>query len=227
MLSCLINICISPQPWQCSIRRGGTLLNIRISWHQMPKIGKMYRETLTYRSANLNNLGFLRLTLIQSSLLRCRWATVSLIRQTEKKWLHKVAPKLTANPIEGVVNSRHHSSTFELEQYTHARYTTSQKVTSYDSEYNHFEADYAEFLHLTQLGESGEEIMFIRPPFRWETPLGIHPQTEIPESLLRGPWSPDMVMYLFWLTRAGVSIDYSASTSGEVCPGCIIYFNAY
>ncbi|KFY69845.1 hypothetical protein V499_09693 [Pseudogymnoascus sp. VKM F-103] len=153
---------------------------------------------------------------LQSSLLRCQWATVFMIQQAEKAWLLTVPPKQVKQEVEGVAQARSHSPAFDSEQLVHTETRTPAERLSGDSEPHNFDEQYAEFLRLTHPEAAREEGMTTRPTFRWKTPHKIHPQTEIPESLLRGPWSPDMVMYLFWLTRAGATIDYSASTNGEV-----------
>ena len=118
--------------------------------------------------------------------------------------------------IEGAVETRSNSLTSDTNQFIPTETNTPANKLRRDSEHQNFDGQYAEFLQLTQPEAAREESMTMRPKFRWEAPLGIHPHTEIPESLLKGPWSPDMVEYLFWLTRAGARIDYSASTNGEV-----------
>lgn len=40
--------------------------------------------------------------------------------------------------------------------------------------------------------------------------------TEIPHTLLMGPWDEEAVKFLFWLVMGGARIDWLASTSGEV-----------
>ncbi|OBT79833.1 hypothetical protein VF21_01598 [Pseudogymnoascus sp. 05NY08] len=153
---------------------------------------------------------------LQSSLLRCQWATVFMIRQAEKAWMLTAPQKPVKQEVEGVAQARSHSPASDSEQLVHTETHTSEERLSGDSEPHDFDEQYAEFLRLTDPEAAREEGMTTSPTFRWKIPLKIHPQTEIPESLLRGPWSPDMVMYLFWLTRAGARIDYSASTNGEV-----------
>lgn len=54
--------------------------------------------------------------------------------------------------------------------------------------------------------------------------LRAHPLVEIPDSVLHGPWSEEKVKRLFWITRAGVQIRWTDSTTGEVytAPGLIL-----
>ncbi|KFY43268.1 hypothetical protein V495_04041 [Pseudogymnoascus sp. VKM F-4514 (FW-929)] len=153
---------------------------------------------------------------LQSSLLRCQWATVFMIREAEKTWLLTAPPEPVKQEIEGVAQARSHSPTSDSDQSIHMDSRTLAEGVSDDSGRHDFDRQYADFLKLTDPEAAREEGMTTRPEFRWKSPLKIHPQTEMPESLLRGPWSPDMVMYLFWLIRAGARIDYSASTNGEV-----------
>jgi hypothetical protein len=80
-----------------------------------------------------------------------------------------------------------------------------------------FDEDYSNFFTLTGPVGEGWESSLIRPPFQWNGLLGIHPRTELPESLLRGPWPSDVIKHLFWFVRAGARIDYHESTKGEVC----------
>jgi hypothetical protein len=50
----------------------------------------------------------------------------------------------------------------------------------------------------------------------WAVNLDVTMGVEIPDSLLRGPWTEDMIKYLFWLVKSGASVDFLNSTSGEV-----------
>lgn len=47
--------------------------------------------------------------------------------------------------------------------------------------------------------------------------LTIGSRTKIPEHVLRGPWTEDKLLYLFWAYRSGLYVDYMSSTSGEAC----------
>lgn len=139
-----------------------------------------------------------------------------MIQQAEKAWLLTAPQKPVKQEVEGVAQARSHSPTFDSEQLTSTGTRIIAEELSGGFEFQSFDGQYAEFLQLTHPDAAREEGMTARPTFKWKTPLKIHPQTELPESLLRGPWSPDMVMYLFWLIRAGASINYSESTNGEV-----------
>jgi hypothetical protein len=51
---------------------------------------------------------------------------------------------------------------------------------------------------------------------RWELNYDVARGTEIPNSLLLGPWREESIRYLFWVTKSGARVDFIKSTSGEV-----------
>jgi hypothetical protein len=79
-----------------------------------------------------------------------------------------------------------------------------------------FTEDYTEFRQVSSVTIVEYTHRDSFPPWRWTSFLHVHPDFDIPESLLQGPWTPDMVEYLFWLTRAEARIRWTKSTSGEV-----------
>ena len=50
----------------------------------------------------------------------------------------------------------------------------------------------------------------------WDRNTDVSDGLEIPISLLSGPWSEDMIRYLFWVVKSGAQIDWINSTIGEV-----------
>lgn len=50
----------------------------------------------------------------------------------------------------------------------------------------------------------------------WARNTDLSDGLELPITLLSGPWSEDMLKYLFWLVRSGAQIDWIGSTLGEV-----------
>lgn len=46
--------------------------------------------------------------------------------------------------------------------------------------------------------------------------LHVHAETQIPESILNGPWTLEMEEHLHYLVRARASIDWINSTAGEI-----------
>jgi len=50
----------------------------------------------------------------------------------------------------------------------------------------------------------------------WDTYMDVEDGVEIPPSLLTGPWTEEMVKYLFWMVKSGARLEWLTSTSGEV-----------
>lgn len=150
---------------------------------------------------------------------------MTMIRQAEITWLLKARQTPVENEIEDVAKTRNNLYMSDSEWSVHMTTDASAKSLWHNAEHEAFDAHYADFLHITHPEAEKVENISLRPVFRWKTTLSIHPQTEIPESLLRGPWSPDMIMYLFWLIRAGARIDYSGSTNGEVSVAFVVNLN--
>ena len=78
---------------------------------------------------------------------------------------------------------------------------------------NLFDIAFQDFLNLTRDVDEMEDRYLDKFPTGL-TNLG--PITAMPDSLLRGPWTDEMLKHFLWLARAGASIDGRSSTSGEV-----------
>lgn len=95
-------------------------------------------------------------------------------------------------------------------------------IAEYISRWRHkiaddcFIEDYAEFRQLSTQRIVKDMSCDFKPRWTWTSFLHLHPQFDIPESLLQGPWTADMVEYLFWLIRAEANIEWTNSTNGEV-----------
>ena len=79
-----------------------------------------------------------------------------------------------------------------------------------------FIEDYTEFRKISNARIDSYTSRHFSTQWRWTGFLHMHPDLDIPESLLQGPWTPCMVEYLFWLIRADAKIRWTESTSGEV-----------
>ncbi len=133
------------------------------------------------------------ISLVQTSLFRCRWASLSRLKKAEKMWLHQTAITDLANVADST-----------LEQFQG------------NFPCNSFEDDFRNFCSLVQASDSEPQWNLDSLLQISQGCLVIHPETEIPDYLLRGPWTEDMVMHLFWFARAGARINLLYSTSGEV-----------
>lgn len=50
----------------------------------------------------------------------------------------------------------------------------------------------------------------------WSLDSDLADDVEIPNSLLLGPWSEELIKYLFWAVKSGARVHWLKSTSGEV-----------
>ena len=73
-----------------------------------------------------------------------------------------------------------------------------------------FEDDFEEFSNYFSSFPSNDKLSNARY-------MHVASETEIPQSLLSGPWTEDMIRHLFWLVKAGAQINSTSSITGEVC----------
>jgi hypothetical protein len=82
---------------------------------------------------------------------------------------------------------------------------------------NYFEIDFS-FFSTIVTEEGFLESAYKCPHIVWDTHVGVADHVEIPEVLLRGPWTTEMTIFLYWLVKNGARLEWVTSTSGEVCP---------
>jgi hypothetical protein len=85
---------------------------------------------------------------------------------------------------------------------------TASKLTAME----YFNNDFAGFSKFTRKRDGGA-------PWEdcsWNVNTDVADGVEIPNSLLLGPWTDEMIKHLFWIKKSGASIDWLNSTSGEV-----------
>jgi hypothetical protein len=76
----------------------------------------------------------------------------------------------------------------------------------------YFNNDFASFSEFMQERDGG----YIWESSSWSVNKDVHQDTEIPSSLLLGPWTENNIKLLFWAVKSGARIDWLKSTSGEV-----------
>jgi hypothetical protein len=83
-----------------------------------------------------------------------------------------------------------------------------------------FDISFGQYLETmkTAKEEDSAELLNVNLQLRglWWVHLDVAEGTQIPISLLMGPWDEDALKYLFWFVNAGAQIDWVSSTSGEV-----------
>jgi hypothetical protein len=85
---------------------------------------------------------------------------------------------------------------------------TASKLTSVE----YLNSDFAGFSEFMKIHDGGCPL----DDCSWKTNTDVADGVEIPNSLLLGPWTDEMVKHLFWIIKSGAVIDWLNSTSGEV-----------
>lgn len=75
----------------------------------------------------------------------------------------------------------------------------------------YFNIDFEDFSTLVQAPDGD----FLWDEYSWDVGKDVKNSVEVPEKLLLGPWTEEMVKHLFWLIKAGARVDF-LTTSGEV-----------
>jgi len=85
---------------------------------------------------------------------------------------------------------------------------TASELTSVEYLNNDF-AGFSQFLKIRDGGRPFDDCS-------WAGNTDVADDVEIPNSLLLGPWTDEMIKQLFWLIKSGAEIGWLYSTSGEV-----------
>ncbi|TGO88703.1 hypothetical protein BPOR_0146g00060 [Botrytis porri] len=154
---------------------------------------------------------------LQSTILKFRWAKLPILLQGQDLWVQKNALERPFQLALGMAAFHHgdniegidpkNASAAELLDDDFAKYCNAfQRM-----DISHT-ADAPETMDLmSSLGEKREQIFDLGI----RNYANIAKGTEIPHTLLMGPWNEEAVKYLFWLVMGGARIDWLASTSGE------------
>ncbi|KAI9730145.1 MAG: magnesium ion transporter [Claussenomyces sp. TS43310] len=159
---------------------------------------------------------------IQSALFRCRWASLQILQRAESAWLRRAASvkrsvvigQQLIDPPDSVISDQWEGSADDALQHRSSIWRWIDKDKD-----DLFEADYEYMCNVAtglQCAEMESLPWIPAPPQPPRGLLSIRSATEIPESLLKGPWTTEMVKHLFWFARAGAQVDWLDSTSGEV-----------
>ncbi|KAF8859383.1 hypothetical protein BDZ45DRAFT_673336 [Acephala macrosclerotiorum] len=148
---------------------------------------------------------------LQSAVLRCRWATLPTILSAKDNWVQKFAKDRLFKPVWFDIKSNPPAEDSEESD-------TSEEATEEHDEpqmtaHEYFNTDFNGFSDLILSERDGG---WLWDKCSWERNSDVAEGTEIPQSLLSGPWDEDMLKYLFWLRKSGAGIDWLNSTSGEV-----------
>ncbi|PMD27778.1 hypothetical protein NA56DRAFT_640553 [Hyaloscypha hepaticicola] len=159
-------------------------------WHGREKILKTKR----YNEEDSVDIAFEGDPKFQSSILRCRFVTVSRLLAAKDTWIQKNGQDRAFKP--------EYFSKPQQEDETLSKLTATE----------YFDNDFTSFSEFTQ----ERDRFSIRRHYNWDVNRDLAAGVEIPSSLLLGPWTEDSIKLLFWLIKAGARIDWVGSTSGEV-----------
>lgn len=164
----------------------------------------------------------------QTKLLRCRWATLDVLIAAQERWLssngrrmhncqreHKPINLDFADPSSGNDDTL---QDFDFDSFLQPGFVSSSQAPS-ESELGEFDHEFAQLTASVQgyldkriVHRSGNHRI---PRIRLNNRLRMHPATQIPESLLKGPWTSEMQKHLAFLVRADPRIDWIDTTDGE------------
>ncbi|KUJ23528.1 uncharacterized protein LY89DRAFT_635836 [Mollisia scopiformis] len=144
---------------------------------------------------------------LQSAILRCRWATLPVMLNAKDMWIQRFATDKVFKPVWFVADNNppsddDDSSAEETDNPT--------KITARE----HLDTDFQDFSDVVLNWEESDGCLldYCHLGLNFDVADAI----EIPSSLLSGPWNEDTLKYLFWLITSGASIDWCHTTSGEV-----------
>ncbi|PQE24429.1 Actin cortical patch protein [Rutstroemia sp. NJR-2017a BBW] len=137
---------------------------------------------------------------LQSAILRLRWARLPVVLRSKDIWRES---------WEDVWGNGENDENY--------RYNVVSAVRILDNSY----AKYLEVIKTAKEEASKEEASaeVLNDSLQLRgliyVYLDVAEGTQIPTSLLMGPWDEDALKYLFWFVSAGAQIDWVSSTSGE------------
>ncbi|TGO28531.1 hypothetical protein BPAE_0026g00210 [Botrytis paeoniae] len=154
---------------------------------------------------------------LQSTILKFRWAKLSMLLQGQDLWVQKYALERPFPLALGMIAIHHrddiegidpkNASAAELLDNDFAKYCNAfQRM---DVSHTTDASEIMDFM--SSLVEKREQIFDLGIRNYANVARG----TEIPHTLLMGPWDEEAVKFLFWLVMGGARIDWLASTSGE------------
>jgi len=136
---------------------------------------------------------------LQSAILRCRWASLPVIQKSQETWVERYCKERPFKPLPFVVN-------LDLEV---ERKLQKQRIESQTTPAKFFEEDFAAFSAYLLHSQYADIT------YSWATYVDVASNVEIPQSLLLGPWTEERIRHLFWLVKGGAQFDWLNSTSGE------------
>ncbi|KAM0140574.1 hypothetical protein ACHAO1_002258 [Botrytis cinerea] len=154
---------------------------------------------------------------LQSTILKFRWAKLPMLLQGQDLWVQKHALERPFSLALGTIAFHHRDDIEGIDPKTaSAAELLDNDFAKYCNAFQRMDVssitDASETLDLiSSLVEQREQIFDLGSQNYANVARG----TEIPHTLLMGPWDEEAVKFLFWLVMGGARIDWLASTSGE------------
>jgi len=145
--------------------------------------------------------------------LRCRWTSLSILLETRDAWYQKnglqrasqsiceLTPCLA--PILNIDGTDFHVPQ-SMEEDPGIRLTRKEPSSFFDE-------DFSTFSNIVQNNDAS----FLENT-SWDTYKEVEDEVDFPDTLLLGPWTEDMIRYLYWLVKSGARLEWLANNSGEV-----------
>ncbi|TGO47137.1 hypothetical protein BOTNAR_0541g00050 [Botryotinia narcissicola] len=155
---------------------------------------------------------------LQSTILKFRWAKLPILLQGQDLWVQKYALERPFPLALGMVAFRHGDNSEGIDpKNASSAGLLDNDFAKYYNTFQRMDVSYttgaSETMDLTLPGlvEKREHIFDLGI----RNNANVARSTEIPHTLLMGPWDEEAVKFLFWLVMGGARIDWLASTSGE------------
>ncbi|KAF5872962.1 putative inner membrane magnesium transporter mrs2 protein [Botrytis fragariae] len=154
---------------------------------------------------------------LQSTILKFRWAKLPMLLQGQDLWVQKYALERPFPLALGMVAFHHGDDIEGIDpKDTSAAELLDNDFAKYCNAFQRMDVS-----HTTDASETIDFMSSLVEKREQIFDLGIRNYanvargTEIPHTLLMGPWDEKAVKFLFWLVMGGARIDWLASTSGE------------
>ncbi|QSZ36590.1 hypothetical protein DSL72_006470 [Monilinia vaccinii-corymbosi] len=148
---------------------------------------------------------------LQSAILKYRWARLPVLLRGRDLWVRKYSQERPF-PITITQEMWHQNYRDDIE--TGIEDVDPKTVSAAELLDNDFAKYRYVFERIKGDSDMYEVVQHVR---NLDIPnyVNLSRDTEIPYTLLMGPWDEEAVRFLFWLAMGGVRIDWSTSTSGE------------
>ncbi|CAD6444481.1 4ca8363a-49ab-4da6-9c08-6ed9979d6367 [Sclerotinia trifoliorum] len=149
---------------------------------------------------------------LRSAILKRRWARVPVLIRSQDLWVRKYAQ---GRPFPTTIIQRLWNGPFGNDICGSGIKDVDPKTVS---AVHLFDNDFAKFCYIFRRAEQTSDfimkIKHLSGAMMYDH-VNMATGTEIPNTLLVGPWDEEAIKFLYWLVMGGARIDWLTSTSGE------------